>query len=83
MTNVRREINKLINELEDTVGTKCNYCIGCDRWQCKWSCPEHPKSFEIGEPLDKDSIFDPENCDVCNTDKQFTFDLGDREIFDE
>ena len=57
MANVRREINKLINELEDTVGTKCNYCIGCDRWQCKWSCPEHPKSFEIGEPLDKDSIF--------------------------
>ena len=82
MANVRREINKLMNELEETVGTKCSYCISCDRWMCNWKCSEHPKAFGMGEPI-KDSTFDPKTCHSCGKDRFFTFDLGDREIFDE
>jgi hypothetical protein len=80
MANVRREINKLINDLEETVGTKCNHCVACNRWLCQWRCPEHPKEIVMGEPLDKDSIFDPQTCAVCGTHGAFTFDIGDRDV---
>ena len=82
MANVRREINKLLNDLEETVGTKYKQipCSECDWTTCSWQCPEHPKAISFGQPLSDGHVFDPQTCGTCGRDRVYTFNIGDRDV---